>query len=446
MTGNNRGISHGARPEAAARCRFDAAPRHYRHAFAGAATLALASFAPCLANAQQAPQGVGAGPISVGGAAQPLTIGIQERTTYDSNPARGNDAATSIRGLDQGSDIIYAPSVTVNYAAGIARQGLALRGYFGYDYYEKNKALRREQIDFSAAGNTSIGSRCVLGAQTVYSRGQSGLEDLTLFVTKNTIQTYTVAASETCATATGITETISVNHSQTTNTAPLLVNFDTTGVSAALGYSNRAIGNVSLIAAYSKTSYDNLATALPGTPDGLSVSSIGVQISRPIGNRLAGTAAIYYSTSDSDLGASALPGQISSFNGITANAGLTYHLGPRINLAGNISRAVQPSIRQGVGYAINDVVGLSANYTVSSRISAYLGGSWSKQDYRGDVPAVVGLAPNSVELRNVNAGVSVKLGRNSALSADVNHEESSTDLALFNFKSDRVSLTISTSF
>src|SRR6185312_5258083 len=271
-------------------------------------------------------------------------------------------------------------------------------------------------------------------------------EDLTLLVTKNTIQTYTLSASETCASGTGLTESIQVNHSATTNTAPLLVDFDTTGVSASVGYANRAIGNLSLVASYSKTNYDSLAVSLPGTPDSLSVSSIGVEISRPIGMRLAGTAGVFYSKSNSDLGPLALPGQDSSFSGVTANAGLTYHVGPRLNLAANVSRSVQPSIRQGVGFAINNQVGLSANYTVSSRISAHLGGSWSRQKFQGDALVLPGVAPDRVELKNADAGVSVKLGRNSALSADVNHEESSTDLALFNFKSDRVSLTISTSF
>src|SRR6185312_4585830 len=137
MSANNRRFPRSAWPEAGIRERFDLTPRRHGHVFAGVATLALASLAPCLANAQMGggpAGGAASGPISVGGASQPLTIGIQERTTYDSNVARGTDQAAALRGLDGGSDVIYAPSVTVNYSTGIARQGLALRGYFGYDY------------------------------------------------------------------------------------------------------------------------------------------------------------------------------------------------------------------------------------------------------------------------------------------------------------------------
>ena len=413
-----------------------------RYAFAGAATLALATIVPAAAHAQM---GSGAG-VSVGGPAKPLTFGIQETTTYDSDAARSSPTAASLRGLET-SDVIYAPSVTVDYATGIGRHGVALRGYFGYDYYQRNSALRREHIDFSAAANTSIGSRCGVGGQVAYNRGQSGLEDLSLVVTDNTIQTYTVSVNESCASSTGLNESVQVQHSAASNSARSLIDFDTTGVSASVGYANRAIGNLSLVASYNQTNYPDAGTLFLGTPTGLEVTSIGVQLSRPIGNRLAGTASISYSSSSSDLGPGALPGRQSTFSGITASASLTYHLGPRIDLSGNVGRSVQATIREDAGFSVNNYANLNANYTVSSRIHANLGASWSREDFRGGgTTAIPTIAPNLVDLKTVSAGVSVKLGRNVGLSGMVQHEESSTDLALFNFKSDRVSLTISSSF
>src|ERR1700756_4790457 len=79
-------------------------------AFTGAATLALTLLASGVARAQAG------NPISMGGAAQPLTIGIQERTTYDSDVARGSQTAADLRDL-KASDVIYAPSLTVNYVS-----------------------------------------------------------------------------------------------------------------------------------------------------------------------------------------------------------------------------------------------------------------------------------------------------------------------------------------
>jgi predicted porin len=279
-----------------------------------------------------------------------------------------------------------------------------------------------------------------------YDRGQSSLEDLTLLVTKNTIQTYTVSASETCVSNAGLTESLSVLHSAATNTAATLVDFNTTGVSGSLGYTNHTLGTVALVVNYDKTDYQNELLALPGQPNSLGVTSVGVQFSRPIGRRLAGQAAVYYSSSNSDFGSTPLPGQSSSFSGVTANVGLTYLVGPRLNLTGSLTRDVEATVRQGSSYAVIDRADLAANYTLSSRIQMYLTGNWSKETFQGVDTLLPQVAPQRVDLWMVGGGVSFKVGRKSALSADVHHEESKTDLALFDFTDDRVSLTIATSF
>jgi hypothetical protein len=413
--------------------------RRPAYAVAGAATLVLTLMGSGAARAQVA------NPVSMGGASQPLTIGLQERTTYDSDVARGSQTAAELRNLEA-SDVIYSPSLTVNYVSPNPRRGIALKGYFGYDYYQRNKTLRREQIDVSAAGNATFG-RCLLGGQASFDRGQSGLEDLTILVTKNTIQTYTVSASETCATSAGLTEGLQVQHSAAQNSSSTLVDYDTTTVSGSLGYGNRALGNLGLVVSYSATDYKNQPINITGTPNSLDVTSVGVQFSRPIGMRLAGNAGVFYSKSTADYGgAPPPPGQNSSFDGLTANVGLTYHVGPRLNLTGDLSRAVQATIRGGAAYALTNRADLIADYTVSSRIHFTLDGSWSKETFPGSNPITSQLEPNRVELWTVGGGVSFKIGRKSALSGDVHHEESKTDSALFNFKDDRVSLTISTSF
>ncbi|HEY2358311.1 MAG TPA: outer membrane beta-barrel protein [Phenylobacterium sp.] len=417
------------------------------YAFAGAATMVLISVAPGVARAQAsvgpAPMpGAAAQPFALGGL--PFTVGLQERTTYDTNVARGNDINAAIRDVNT-ADWIIAPSVTLNYSSANPRQGFALKGYFGYDYYVRNEILRRESIDVSAAGNATFG-RCVVGGQLAYDRGQSGLEDLTLLVTKNTIQTYTISANESCAIGPAVTQTISVHHSGTQNSTSSLVDYDTNGVSGSIGYSNRALGTVSLVASYDKTDYKNRAVVILGTPNSLESTDIGVSISRPIGARLAGHAGVFYNTSTSNLGPGALPGQNSDFDGLTANAGLTYTVGPRLVLNANLARDVQATIRQTAAYSVDDRIDISAGYTLSSRIHLSLGSTWSKQSFRGTAPLVLQTAPNQVDLWTLTAGASMRLGRNSALSADYSHENSNTDLALFDFKSDRISLTISTSF
>jgi hypothetical protein len=430
------------------RCHLDAVPRHrLRHAFASVATLALASVAPCVAKAQVGGASTGAmgafGPSA--GGARPLTIGVQERTTYDSDAARSSGTAAAIRGLE-GADVIYAPSINVDYNSYVGRQGVALQGYFGYDYYQKNTKLSREHIDVAASVNKALG-KCLVGSRLAYDRGQSPLEDLALSVTKNTIQTYTISANETCATTSGLTESLQVEYSAASNSAASLVDYNTTGVSGSIGYGNRALGNIALVTNYTKTNYENVtAVSLFGTPNSLEQVSVGGQISRPIGNRLAGQAGLFYTSSTSDLGPTPAPGQSNSFDGLTWNLGMTYKIGPRLVLNGTLARSVEATIRQDAGYSVNDIANLTADYTVSSRIRLNLGASWSREDFRGRNTLVAQIAPDRVDLTTIYAGVSVKVGRNSSVSGDVHHEESRTDLALFNFTSDRVSLTLATSF
>ena len=449
MAANVCSTSHGVRPELTARRHLGAVPRHrLRYAFASVATLALVAVAPCVAKAQAGGASTGAagafGPSAAG--ARPLTIGLQEQTTYDSNVARSNGVGAAIRGL-QGSDVIFAPSLTVDYNSYVGRQGIALTSYLGYDYYQKNTPLRAEHIDVAASINKALG-KCLVGARVGYDRGQSKLDDLVLTVTKNIIQTYTVGANETCATTSGLTESLQVQYSGASNSAASLVDYNTTGVSGSVGYGNRALGNISLVVNYTKTSYQNNVTtaSLFGTPNGLESVGVGVQFSRPIGNRLAGEAGLFYTSSKSDQGPTGTRVQNGSFDGFTSNVGLTYKIGPRLVLNGTYARAVQATIRQDAGYSINNLANLTADYTVSSRIRLNLGGSWSREDFRGRNPLSPQIAPDRVDLKTFYAGVSVKVGRNSSVSGDVHHEVSSTDLALFNFTSDRVSLTLATSF
>jgi hypothetical protein len=173
---------------------------------------------------------------------------------------------------------------------------------------------------------------------------------------------------------------------------------------------------------------------------------VGVQLTRPIGARLSGSAAVFYSHSSRDSSSEVQLDDDGSFSGVTAAAGLNYIVGPRLKLAANVSRDVSGSSRQDASYAVSTQADLTADYTVSSRISASLGGSWSRDSYRGRDLLLSQTAPSRLKVAAVFGSVSMQLGRRSAISADVRHEEGRADLDLFDYTSNRVSLTISTAF
>jgi hypothetical protein len=427
---------------------FDAAAQEVRPlshgsqlALAGLATLAVVSLAPALARAQ----GMDAGPpVSLGGAEKPLTIGVQAVTTYDSNPARGSDAAGAIRDVRR-DEIIFSPSITLGYSHSAGLQGLALHGVFGYDKYTRNSNLSAEHIEFSAAANRAVGARCSVNGETVFNRGQSNLENTTVTVGKNVIQTYDLNAGESCATATGLTESLSVNHSSTHNSDSTLVDFNSIGVSGSLGYANDVVGNVGLVVSYTRTNYVDIPVLSIATPNSLSATSIGVQISRPIGARLSGSAALFYTHSTQDQ-RSVLPAEAaSSFSGLTASAGMNYAVGPRLRLSAQLERNVSGAVIQDVGYTVTNQASLTAGYTVSSRISASLGANWSRDSYRGRIEVVPLATPDWQETSGIFGGVSVQLGRRAQISLDMRHEWGSSDIDLYDYTSNRVSLTVSAS-
>ena len=402
----------------------------------GLATVAL-SLGPGLAHAQGRP-------AALGGPDRPLTIGVQAVTTYDSNPARGSAVAGEIRDV-QKDEIIFSPSVTVGYSHSVGLQGLALTGVFGYDKYTKNTNLSAEHIDFSAMANRALGAHCSVNGDFAYNRGQSNLENVSVLVSKNVVQTYDLRAGETCGTATGLTQSLNFTRGSTHNSDSSLVDFDSTGVSGSLGYSNQVLGNVGLVASYVRTSYASVPALSLGTPDSLGLTSIGVQISRPIGARLSGSAAVSYSRSHQELRQGAPAASKSSYSGLTASAALTYLVGPRLQLMADVSRDVTGSILQDVGYTVRTQAGLTADYTVSSRISASLGGGRSRDSYRGRIVNADFLTPDWQETSNVFGRVSVQLGRRATVALDVRHEWGASDIALYDYSSNRVALTLAAS-
>jgi hypothetical protein len=400
------------------------------------AALAVAACAPGVAAAQSA---------ALGGPDKPFTIGLQEVTAYDSNPARGTGTNAAIRGIESG-EVIISPSVTAVYSHSVGLEGLALNANFGYDYHSKNTELNGERLGFSAIGNVAVGSRCSVGGQAGYNRSQSDLQNLTIAVTQNITQTYTLSGSESCHTAGGLTESVQLSHAATQNTNSSLVNYDVNGVSGLIGYTNPTIGTVGLTMSYNRTNYGSDPYGLGGTPEQMDVESVGVQLSRPFGARLTGTISLAYSHSSERARAGTPVIGATSFSGFTPTLGLTYLVGPRLKLTTNVARAVEPTLLEGVGHAVATNVNLEADYTVSSRIIAALGGSWSRTDYQGRDPRVILTTPGWQEADSFFARVTTTIGRRWGASLQYRFSQGRADLPIYNYVSNYVGLTLSTSF
>ena len=374
--------------------------------------------------------------LSSGG--RSANLQIRARATYDTNVARGNSVVAAARSVRK-DDILYAPSAKVDVVWPVGRQSVFLQGTAGYEFYQFNKKLQREQIALTGGGTGSAGP-CQGVLTGGYSRHQSDLADLSVLVTKNTQESTTVGAQASCSIGGGVGGNLSVQRAHLTNSSSVgVVNSDVTSVQTGLSYQNRALGAVSLIAGYSEANYGGQPGILLATNLGFTTRSLGVSYSRPIGTRLQGQAAFSYSTVES----SGVAGK--SNVGITGSAALSYRASPRLNATLSYQRSIAPSILQGSSYSLQQGLAFDAHYTVSSRVTAGLGASWSKRNYRGVVPAASSLIVDD-DLKAVFASLQLSVGRNASLGLDARREVRNTNLTIFDYTAYRVGITATQSF
>ena len=366
------------------------------------------------------------------------TLQVRARATYDTNVARGNSVVAAARNVRK-DDILYAPSAKVDVVWPVGRQSVFLQGTAGYEFYQYNKKLQREQIALTGGATGSAGP-CQGTLTGGYSRRQSDLADLTLLVTKNTQEATTVGVQTSCLIGGGVGGNLSVQRVHLTNSATVgVVNSDVTSVQTGLSYQNRALGAVSLIAGYSEANYGGQPGILLATNLGFTTRSLGVSYSRPIGTRLQGQAAFSYSTVES----SGAAGQ--SHVGLTGSAALSYRASSRLNATLSYQRSIAPSILQGSSYNLQQSLALDARYTVSSRVTAGAGASWSKRNYRGVAPAASSLIVDD-DLKAVFASLQLSVGRNASLGLDARREVRNTNLTIFDYTAYRVGITATQSF
>lgn len=393
---------------------------------------ALCGIAPLLISVGHA----GAATAQSAGREHRSDVELTAKATYDSNVARGDDLVADARDI-KSEDVIYSPRIKVDLARPVGRGSAFVQGTVGYDFYQENEELAREHLALSAGVDAPIGP-CDAGLKGGVSRQQSDLADLTLTTTENTQQNINVNVNVGCATNGGIGGTVSVGYAETTNSALQdLVDSQTNSISAGVTYSNRILGTVALSGGYQDVDYD---TGSLIAPPGFEAYNVGVSISRPIGARLSGTAALGYQTLRSKG-----PGD-GDYDGVSGQAALSYRATPRLSGTLSYSRGAVATMQQGSNYTVTQTVRLQGAYTVSSRIKTNLGASWSDRSYRGDGLGPQPLSVDEDEITSIFSGVSINIGRRSSLAFDGSREVRETDVELFNYTAYRVGVSAVTAF
>lgn len=369
---------------------------------------------------------------------------ILGRVVYDSNAARGSNPLAERRDVRQ-DDILYSPSVRVDIVLPLARQMVFLNGNVGYEFRQYNKQLERERIELQGGVGGSLGP-CAATATVGYSRAQSDLADLSIEVTKNTEERITYGVQNQCGIGGGFSAFAGVTRGTSSNSAAAqsVIDATTDSFSGGLNYSNRAIGTVGLNATYSRTDYNGEEDAAPNPTgfraEGFEAMSFGVNLSRPIGNRLAGTASLAYTTTQQK-------GTVrDEFKGLTGSGSLTYRASPRLSATLSYQRGATATIQQGTSYAVTQNIGLTAGYTLSSRIRTSLGARYYKRDFRGEDLAVVRNQITNEDGTSIFGSVSFSIGRDMSLTLDASRDARNTNLTEFDYTGYRVGLTATKTF
>ena len=376
-----------------------------------------------------------------------LTIGLKARAEYDSNVARGSRTLADTTGI-RPDDIRYNLAASIDGSMPVGRQSVFLKGDVGYDFYQYNKSLKRERIELLAGSGLSLGP-CRGSAIASYHRAIADEEDLTLADSRSTVQQRTtVGLTESCGLIGNLGQSGSVQHSEITNSgARTLIGSQTTSVSGGLNYGTPTIGSVGLIGSYTQSHYDQPPTvAVAQTPD-VNIYSVGLQYSRPIGQRLNGSASIsrYQVHREGGAAPSTALGTSSDNRGTSWSVGLNYRASSRLSTQISYVSSVGASTRIGAGFQKRQVEEISATYQLSPRLHALLAATSSKRDFPGATTSVLGVA--STEKRDsIRGNLAFDLGRKTKLSLDGRYDQVHTDVSLLDYSSYRIGLTASVSF
>jgi len=371
-----------------------------------------------------------------------FTAEAHARTTYDSNLAAGNTAVSSVRQIDP-EDVTYTLGGSVILQLPSAKQTIFVRGGADILRHDKNDNLDSESLAAALGYLRRIGP-CGLMAQATYDRRQALLQDLTVAVSKNTIEVQSATGGLTCGRR-GINGGLQGNISQSRNTATGsgFVDSQTVGATLSVGYQNARLGNVGAFARYGEVTYERALVPTALQPNGFESYGAGFSYSRAIGQRINGAASIAYMI-QKPQGTVLTLGTLKTSKNISADVNMNYEASRRTRFSVAYSLSNQASSTVNADYVRSQLVRASVDYTLNPRITLRAGASASRDNYRGGLNLPLQIRKNEQVL--VFGGGRLKIGRKIEMSLDVTHTDRNADVNQFDYNSNRVTLGVTSTF
>ncbi|MDP1598220.1 outer membrane beta-barrel protein [Phenylobacterium sp.] len=385
---------------------------------------------------------IGAAVMSSPAAAQQarkVSVGLHAEVEHDSNVSRSSDLRASTLGLKPG-DTIFTPSANVDLFIPVGRQSVFLTGSAGYSFYDQNKKLDRERLDFTGGVNAGIGP-CSTTLSSSYNRGLSQIDDPTLVSTvENIQQTTRVQAQLGCSRPTGLGVVFTASHDWTANNLDFLKQSDyqNSSLMGGLTYQRPALGTLTLFANYQKTEYaDRIGS------DGYEMTSVGATFQRQLGARLQGTVTVALANVD-QLGG--FPGLAdTSSETTTYDAGLSFRASDRLNFEASLDRAVTPSTGLGRTFDLSTGYRVSGEYKLGSRISIGAGvGRVERESEGGLLQPIIALTNSNTD--TIFASVRYRQSERLSFALNARREERTANAPQFEYTSNRIGIAADVSF
>jgi hypothetical protein len=367
-----------------------------------------------------------AGPkIPTGEGQKRLSVDVIGDILYDSNVARGQDVVADVRRLHQ-SDVTYAPSVAVRSYVPLGPNLVYLNLTGGYDFHQHNTELNGGRVDLGGGAVMRLGP-CEVGLNAAYTMSQSDLSTLPLQVNSNRTNTRSGGVQTSCASETGLTGFVGAQVSGTSNSASFyLVDSSMVSVNGGIGYGNRRLGSVQVVGGYSRTWYDHNQNPLLLPQPGYESHSVGLRFSRPIGNRLNGSASIGYEEARS------LDAARTRTSTVSGSGELDYKVNSRLGLSLAYDRSAAPATIQGFDYVVHSSVNFSARYALSSRLRASFGVKWDKEDSKGLGPLLL-TSPEQDRTRTFSGDLAYDLARTLSVALRASQEKRDAEPSVFDY-------------
>lgn len=318
-----------------------------------------------------------------------VTLTVSQDLFYDTNIARGSEAAARLRGLEN-EDIRAVPTVSLDVTAPRGRSLLKVNGSIGYDAYARNTRLNRERLSFSADGQLPL-AFCTIAPDIGFSRRQSDLIDLSILPaaprmsTENTQTLKEAGVTLSCGPDIGFRPSAHIRYAETKNSADLRrgQNVEEVRYGSALNYAHPLVGIAAIFVQRRDFTYDQRDRPIAAANPTFRITNTGVSFDRRLGARLQLVGSLSYA----DLSSPGSSAWSETYDGLNWQFEAALRIGGKLLVSAETERTITVSPGFSSDFVRQSQYGATLTYALTPLAHIGVDVARVKRDFRLiDVP------------------------------------------------------------